>query len=467
MNSYIKMGFVLSLVISPAFLLSMIIRVPSDQATIQAGINASQNNDTVVVYPGRYLENINFNGKKIVLTSRFYERYDTLFIASTIIDGSSPVNTDSASAVRIVNHEDSITVLQGFTITGGTGTNWTDEHGAGVYREGGGILIALSSPIIKNNILINNIVSKNSKVTSAGGGGIRAGDGNPKILNNIIVGNTGRYGAGIVLNYTGAVLRNNIITRNSGGQDYGGGALWMNHDGPAVKIIENNTFAWNDVLAVYVWQGASTMRNCIIWRDSITSTVQILAKSGGPTVTYSNVQGGWTGEGNISSNPQFSDNSFHLNIGSPCIDAGDTAAEYKDFEDSLLPGSALWPSRGGLRNDIGAYGGQGAGEFPKFIIPTEIFSLKHVFPNISKLDQNYPNPFNPSTKITFTVATSSYTSLRIYDILGREIAGLIDGKVFAGEHSVQWQADNLPGGVYFYRLRNGNFSETKKLVLLK
>ncbi len=341
--------------------------VPIDQATIQSAINISSDGDTVVVYPGRYLENIIFRGKEIVLTSRYYEENDTSFITSTIIDGSSPVNTDSASVVRIVNNEDSTTVLQGFTITGGTGTIWTDEHGAGIYREGGGILIALSSPTIKHNIIVNNTVAKTSGVSSAGGGGIRAGDGNLKILNNVITKNTGRYGAGIVLNFTGALIRNNIITQNSGGQDYGGGALWMNHDGPNGKTIENNTFTWNNVQqAIYVWEGTSTISNCIIYADSTVSTVQIGVRSGGPTVTYSNVQGGWTGEGNIDSPPQFSDFFCHLSDESPYVDAGDTTAIYNDLEDILSPGTALWPSKGTSRNDIGAYGGPGASELPSF-----------------------------------------------------------------------------------------------------
>jgi hypothetical protein len=341
--------------------------VPIDQPTIQSAINISSDGDTVVVNPGRYFENIIFRGKEIVLTSKYYEENDTSFITSTIIDGSSPVNADSASVVRIVDNEDSTTVLQGFTITGGTGTKWTDEHGAGVYREGGGILIALSSPTIKHNIIINNTVAITGGVSSSGGGGIRAGDGNLKILNNVITQNTGRYGAGIVLNYTGALVRNNIITQNSGGQDYGGGALWMNHDGPNGKTIENNTFTWNNVQqAIYVWEGTSTISNCIIYADSTVSTVQIGVRSGGPTVTYSNVQGGWTGEGNIDSPPQFSDFFCHLSDESPYVDAGDTTAIYNDLEDILSPGTALWPSKGTSRNDIGAYGGPGASELPSF-----------------------------------------------------------------------------------------------------
>jgi hypothetical protein len=86
--------------------------------------------------------------------------------------------------------------------------------------------------------------------------------------------------------------------------------------------------------------------------------------------------------------------------------------------------------------------------------------------------QNYPNPFNPKTKITFTipnVGTSFMKSvkLKIYDLLGREIAILVNGIKPAGEHTLEWNAQNYPSGVYFYRMQLGNYAETKKLVLLK
>ncbi|MBN1397067.1 MAG: T9SS type A sorting domain-containing protein [Bacteroidetes bacterium] len=485
MSSYTKLLLAMIISSGSAFSQADKIYVPTNRATIQAGIDASSDGDTVVVLPGRYMENIRFKGKKIILTSRFYEQGDVSFISSTIIDGSTPSNPDSASVVLMVNGEDSTTVLQGFTVTGGSGTNWMDEHGSGLYREGGGILTAYSSPTIKNNIIINNIIPKIAVVNSTGGGGIRAGDGNSKILNNIISGNNARYGAGIVLNYTGALLRNNIITKNSGGQDFGGGALWMNHNGPAGKIIENNTFAWNNVQAVYVWDGSSVIRNCIFWRDSTTSAAQIAVRSGGPAVTYSNIQGGWPGEGNISSYPQFSDSSCHLVSGSPCVDAGDSTAVYNDLEDIQLPGSALWPSCGSLRNDMGAYGGPGASEFPYFGNPTDVKSQDNILPGTIILRQNYPNPFNPRTVISYKLTVNSKVVLKIYDLLGREIITLAEEVKYPGEHSVEWNAQDYPSGVYYYRLsvvpatqqnrvsaysRNGQsgiFTETKKLVLLK
>lgn len=467
MNPYVKQFVMLVLCLASVSSQPKVIMVPNDQPTIQAGIDAASNGDTVVVSPGTYYENIIFRGKNIVVTSQFYETGDMSFIQSTVINGSRPVHTDTASCVLIINHEDSMAVIQGFTITGGQGTKWMDEHGAGTYREGGGILVALSGPTIRYNLIINNEATNTSGVTSAGGGGIRAGDGNPRILNNFITTNKGRYGAGVVLNYTGAIVKNNVMTNNSGGLDYGGGVLWMNHDGLTAKIIENNTIAGNQTIAIYVWQGASIIRNSIIGTDSTVSSVQIGVRSGGPTVTYCDVQGGYAGTGNIFAIPQFADSSFHLKDSSPCIDTGDTTSIYNDVENPLSPGTALFPSRGGLRNDIGAYGGRGASELPNFALPTSIPSLKILRPTGFRLEQNYPNPFNPDTKITFHLPLKSFVSLKVYDVLGKEVAALFSGEISAGEHSVQWQADGLPGGVYFYRLQSKNYSETKKLLLLK
>ncbi|MBS4028625.1 MAG: T9SS type A sorting domain-containing protein [Ignavibacteriales bacterium] len=84
------------------------------------------------------------------------------------------------------------------------------------------------------------------------------------------------------------------------------------------------------------------------------------------------------------------------------------------------------------------------------------------------LSQNYPNPFNPSTTIRFTLRESQITSLKIYDIFGKEVATLIHNKLMnEGTHEIEFDATNLPSGMYFYRLQTKDFSETKKLLLLK
>src|SRR6187200_2435821 len=88
-----------------------IVNVPGDFPTIQAGILAAFNGDTVLVEPGIYYENINFRGRQIVLTSRFYETGDTSYISSTIIDGSNPVHPDTASCIILNSGETSDAVI--------------------------------------------------------------------------------------------------------------------------------------------------------------------------------------------------------------------------------------------------------------------------------------------------------------------------------------------------------------------
>jgi len=83
------------------------------------------------------------------------------------------------------------------------------------------------------------------------------------------------------------------------------------------------------------------------------------------------------------------------------------------------------------------------------------------------LNQNYPNPFNPDTVIRFTLAYERITKLTIYNMLGEEVATLIDGVETVGEHSINFRGDNLSSGTYLYRLTSGSLSETKKMILMK
>ena len=85
------------------------------------------------------------------------------------------------------------------------------------------------------------------------------------------------------------------------------------------------------------------------------------------------------------------------------------------------------------------------------------------------LDQNYPNPFNPSTKIKFSipVETGNQVSLRIYDALGREVAVLVNQKLNPGIYLVDWDASELPSGIYYYKLHSEGYLQSKKMVLIK
>jgi Secretion system C-terminal sorting domain len=84
-----------------------------------------------------------------------------------------------------------------------------------------------------------------------------------------------------------------------------------------------------------------------------------------------------------------------------------------------------------------------------------------------ELYQNYPNPFNPSTSISFSLPARSFVSLKVFDLIGREVTSIVSEELSAGKYMRQWSAKGMPSGVYFYRIQAGSFIETKKFVLLK
>jgi hypothetical protein len=81
--------------------------------------------------------------------------------------------------------------------------------------------------------------------------------------------------------------------------------------------------------------------------------------------------------------------------------------------------------------------------------------------------QNYPNPFNPSTTIRFGLAKTGHVLLKIFNLLGQEVATLVDGERIAGIYEVEWKPENLSSGLYFYRMTSGNFIMMKKMILMK
>jgi plastocyanin len=84
-----------------------------------------------------------------------------------------------------------------------------------------------------------------------------------------------------------------------------------------------------------------------------------------------------------------------------------------------------------------------------------------------ELNQNYPNPFNPSTRISYAIPGASFVNLKVYDIIGNEIAVLVNEEKQAGTYQIDFDATELTGGVYFYQLLTGSFVETKKMILMK
>lgn len=227
--------------------------------TIQEGIDAAIDGDTVLVHPATYTENITFTGKNIIVSSLYLISHDTSYISQTIIDGNQ-----NGSVVTFVNGEDTTAVLIGFTITNGTNT---------------------------------------------GGGGIFCNASSPKLEYLVITGNTGNVGGGILCIQSNTSMQNLTFYGNSG-----------------------NGIACNS--------SNISLVNCILWNDYPD---EIIFYSGSLSVIYSNIQGGWIGDGNIDENPQFVNpdtGNFNLTEISPCINSGDP----------FFP-----PDPDGTRADIGAF----------------------------------------------------------------------------------------------------------------
>lgn len=104
------------------------------------------------------------------------------------------------------------------------------------------------------------------------------------------------------------------------------------------------------------------------------------------------------------------------------------------------------------------------GTLPSF---TGVEELGNILPGGFRLEQNYPNPFNPSTRIEFALPKQEFVVLRVYDILGREVATLVNETQPAGAYRVTFDAKNVPSGTYFYSLKAGSFNQTKTMVVVK
>jgi hypothetical protein len=343
---------------------------------------------------------------------------------------------------------------------------------------------------VRFNIIRNNNVNRTGGA-STGGGGIRLGDGRPRILNNIIIDNAGMYGGGIVSNYATPLIANNIVARNMvsqaivGTPTYGGGGLWFNGNVPP-PLVHNNTVVGNSATGsggsgtggrggglIAVFGSTINTRNNIVWGNTQTTGGQVAAVSATAFVSYSDVEGGFTGVGNVNLPPLFADTSFHLQQSSPCIDAGDTSESFLDPPDPSNPGLARWPALAARRNDMGVYGGPWSYLIADILTPVDEVQNGDM-PADVRLLQNYPNPFNPSTTIRFSIPVGvqhaepiQRVQLKVYDVLGREVAVLLDANVRSGDHTLVWDASGNPSGIYMYNLTAGEYSATKKMIIMK
>jgi hypothetical protein len=288
--------------------------------SIQIAIDVATDGNEIFVEPGTYFESIDFLGKEITLRS-------TGGPEVTIIDGTG---LGPVSVVTCNSGEGSGTLLDGFTITGGASArgggmfnngssptvidciftnNFADDFGGGMYNDNG------SNPSVTNCTFSGNH-------TAYYGGGMANMSSNPTVTNCTFIGNSGVTGSGMANFYNSPTVANCTFTGNTALN--GGGMANFHNTAMVVNCTFSRNTATNLAGAMYNINSIPTVANCILWGDSpdefgVSDAV----------VTYSYVQGGWPGTGNIDADPRFVDpdnGDYRLSLGSPCIDAGDSTA---------------------------------------------------------------------------------------------------------------------------------------------
>ncbi len=167
--------------------------------------------------------------------------------------------------------------------------------------------------------------------------------------------------------------------------------------------------------------------------------------------------------------------SYILDV-TPGDDNGTIVASYVADLSTLAGGSAVVFASGFL-NPAANQNGEAFGIFAALADGTVIGFSSDVtdigdseistIPSDFSLNQNYPNPFNPSTTISFSIPQSEFVSIKVYNIIGKEVTTLISREMSAGNYDVQFDASNLSSGVYFYQFQAGTFNEVRKMNLIK
>jgi parallel beta-helix repeat protein len=485
-------------------------------ATLQYAADLVSAGDSVLVLEGNYVGfDIRKNGTQnspivfkaietnVVIDERNSVTTDGINIENAswiVIDGFEVKDQPRAGIRAVVS--DFITIKNNFCHNNyrwGIFTGFTDDitienNSCSFSTDEHGIYVSNSSdrPIIRNNHSFNNNgcgIHMNGDI-SMGGDGIIS---NAVVEGNILHDNG--YGGGSAINMDGvqdSEIFNNLIYNNHAT----GIAMYQIDGGDASKnnkvynntVIQPSDGRWN-IIAVDGSTGNTIYNNILINHHSFRGSISVDAASmtgfvsdynvlvnrlsdddGNSNMTLSQWQSMGYDLHSMIADPEnqifvdHTNSNFHLLQNAQAVNAGTNLVLPTVFEDlDNIPR----PQGSGF--DIGCYEYNTITSVEQNDLPSDFI-----------LFQNYPNPFNPSTKIKFTIPSVEttrrvvFTTLNVYDILGNEVAVLVDEYKPAGTYEVEFNADshsgkvrNLPSGVYFYQLRVGNFVNTKSMVLIK
>ncbi|MBD3402291.1 T9SS type A sorting domain-containing protein [candidate division GN15 bacterium] len=445
-----------------------VIRVPSEYPTIQEAILAASSGDTVLVAPGLYWSDGNRD-------LQFYERAIVLKSSdgpeATIIHAGA-TETEHYRALWLPSGMDDSVVVEGFTIrncradTGGAVAGrarlitfkdciFRDnqaEVGGVVAPVGGGLTVEFHDcefvsnqaewgGVISTGRLFKRCTFTSNSATWGGVGSVAGGT----FDSCSFVQNSAEYGA---VFYGGSPrVSYSLFTGNHGDYDF---------KEPSRGYVSHCTFYRDDaVFHLSIFGTDLSITDCVIVETSyaIGYCECIMSHTGlwcpDPDVSHCVVMNSQPGclssdigeNGNVAADPLFcdsEDNNFHVAASSPCVGAASDGGTIGAFGVGCVVG--------------------GGGEI--------------ILPHSYGLVQNYPNPFNPTTTIEFSLPRSAHVNLTVFNILGQRVRTLVDGDRPAGSHAVRWDGTSDDGtrvssGVYFYRIDAGDWTSSRKMLLLK
>ncbi len=457
---------------------------------------------------GLVFYNSNVNVSHTSITDCYEENLDagvfSVFNSEGVIDSLaiSKTNTYSAGSLTLIN---SNIEINGLSIIGGFGTYFENSE------------VQLNNAFFSNclhyiqygvvNFKNSDIEMVNCEITDNSGIGIYSQFSQNTIRRTLIANNA--LNGAILIESPTEFFTSEIISNGAGGLLFQSSQDWetiftsrlnncliAKNNGIGLQFtVNNNAYVTNCTIAdnnyTNGWGGVSNgtpdtyLQNCIVYNNGNDLDFQA-----GGLYTYSIIQGNYVGQDTSSTNldnvdPLFRDaanGDYHLQsiscgfaLNSPGIDTG--VPQISDF---VLDCESA--GLGTIASDIGAYGGAD-NQWDISVPPTEVERNENsTVADKFLVMQNYPNPFskgsggNPTTTINYAIPNSveknhdfslQHVTLIVYDILGREVATLVNERQTAGNYSVRFNASKLTSGIYFYTLHAGDFTATRKMILMK